>query len=137
MSRYLEREAEHTARAVMGVHWNLALEHDQGFNASPLGARARLFEPGSGGPGRRRLRHRPGIRARAKSTISIAAARAENDSGQVREQISSEMWEEVNCLFHESKRIGTPEFISARGYDMVFAVAAKLAPVPGHYRFPP
>ncbi len=117
MSRYLER-AEHTAR-VMGVHWNLALEHDEednvrrwervlaclskedGILAGDSFAAAQTF-------------------ALAQINDSIAAAR--ENGRQVREQISSEMWVELNRLFHESKRIGTPEFISSRGYDLVFAV---------------
>ena len=58
--------------------------------------------------------------ALAQISDSIAAAR--ENARQVREQISSEMWEELNRLFHELKRIGTAEFISTRGHDLVFTV---------------
>ena len=40
----------------------------------------------------------------------------------MREQISSEMWEELNRLFHESKRMGTPDLFHAQGFDLVYAV---------------
>jgi uncharacterized alpha-E superfamily protein len=50
----------------------------------------------------------------------IAAAR--ENARQVREQVSSEMWEELNRLFHESRRMGTPEIFNAQGFDLVYAV---------------
>jgi uncharacterized alpha-E superfamily protein len=116
MSRYLER-AEHTAR-VMGVHWNLALEHDQGFNARRWTRVLACLSRGEDAP--------PDAFAAAQgfalSQINNSIAAARENARQVREQISSEMWEELNRLFHESKRIGTPEFLTDRGYDLVFAV---------------
>ena len=48
---------------------------------------------------------------------SIAAAR--ENARQVREQISSEMWEQLNRLFHESKRMGTPELWGAQPHDLL------------------
>src|SRR4051812_278313 len=108
MSRYLER-AEHTAR-VMGVHLTLMLEHDPGSkgrrwsrvlaclgNQDPISedtlAAAQTF-------------------ALDQIVNSIAAAR--ENARQVREQISSEMWEQLNRLFYESKRMSTPEFWAAQ-----------------------
>ncbi len=116
MSRYLER-AEHTAR-LLGVHMNLALEHDAGFNArrwarllASLGEGATLEGGGFAT-----------AQAYALAQINDGVAAARENGRQVREQISSEMWEELNRLFHELKRIGKPEFLSTRAYDLVFTV---------------
>jgi len=49
-------------------------------------------------------------------------AEARENARQVREQISSDMWEELNMLFHESKRMGTPELFNVQGFDLVYAV---------------
>jgi uncharacterized alpha-E superfamily protein len=116
MSRYLER-AEHTAR-VMGVHWNLALENDQMVNS-------RRWERVLACLSNDTVASQDAFNAAqhyALRQINDGIADARENARQVREQISSEMWEEMNRLFHESKRIGTPEFLSARGYDLVFAV---------------
>ncbi len=116
MSRYLER-AEHTAR-VMGVHWNLALEYDQGSSGRRW---SRVLACLS-------LQNQPvedafaAAQSYALEQINDSIASARENARQVRELISSEMWEELNRLFHESKRIGTPEFFHARGYDLVFTV---------------
>jgi uncharacterized alpha-E superfamily protein len=51
---------------------------------------------------------------------SIAAAR--ENARQVREQISSEMWEELNRLFHDSRRLAEPESFGSQPHDMAAAV---------------
>lgn len=116
MSRYLER-AEYTSR-VMGVHLNLMLEHDLGSSG---GRWARVLAI---------LASKDALAAEDFSAAqsyalgqmvnSIGAAR--ENARQVREQISSEMWEEINRLFHESKRIGTPEMFRSQPFDLVSAV---------------
>jgi uncharacterized alpha-E superfamily protein len=116
MSRYLER-AEHTAR-VMGVHWNLALEDDP---ASNLRRWSRVLACLSNEPVEEGGAYEA-AQAYALAQINDGVAAARENARQVREQISSEMWEEINRLFHESKRIGTPEFLESRGYDLVQAV---------------
>ena len=116
MSRYLER-AEHTAR-LMGVHMNLALEHDAVFNTRRW---VRVLKCLSDAPA-------PDSDAFAAAQnyalmqINDGVAAARENGRQVREQISSEMWEELNRLFHELKRIGKPEYLSTRGFDLVFTV---------------
>jgi len=116
MSRYLER-AEHTAR-VTGVHLNLMLE----------------LEPEAEGPRWLRVLASLGNKepvvgdaydaaqtyALEQMIASITAAR--ENARQVREQISSEMWEQLNRLYHESKRMGTPEFWEAQPHDLLFAI---------------
>jgi uncharacterized alpha-E superfamily protein len=116
MSRYLER-AEHTVR-VMNTHLNLMLEHD----------------PGSAGRRWARVLACLGYQGEAEGATFAAAqeyglnqivtaiAAARENARQVREQVSSEMWEELNRLFHESKRIGTPEFFSAQPHDLAHTV---------------
>lgn len=112
MSRYLER-AEHTAR-VMGVHWNLALEHDEVFNARRWQRVLTCLSQEKATPGDAFS----ATQSFALAQINDGIAAARENARQVREQISSEMWEELNRLFHESKRIGTPEFLSARGVTL-------------------
>ena len=101
MSRYLER-AEHTAR-VMGVHLNLMLEHDPGSQGRALGARPRLSSASTSRSWGDVSRRPSATLWRRSSTPSPPPART---PGRCAKQISSEMWEELNRLFHESKRIG-------------------------------
>src|SRR5580704_3564618 len=99
MSRYLER-AEHTAR-VMGVQWNLMLEYEPG-------SAERRWSRVTASLGRREPLEGDAFAAAQSFALEqivggIAAAR--ENARQVREQISSEMWEELNRLFHEVRRM--------------------------------
>jgi len=116
MSRYLER-AEYTARAV-GVHLNLMLERDAG---PETGRWMRLLAAlGS--------KEKPeGDAFAALETFAVAQmvnsiASARENARQVREQIGSEVWEELNRMFHELKRIGTPEAFRAQPFELVATV---------------
>jgi uncharacterized alpha-E superfamily protein len=116
MSRYLER-AEHTAR-VMGVQWNLMLEHEPG-------SAERRWKRVTASLGRREPLEGDAFAAAqsfALAQIVGGIAEARENARQVREQISSEMWEELNRLFHESKRMGTPDLFHVQGFDLVLAV---------------
>jgi uncharacterized alpha-E superfamily protein len=116
MSRYLER-AEHTAR-VMGVQWNLMLEYEPGSAErrwTRVTASLGRLEPLQG-------EAFDFAQTFALTQIVGAITAARENARQVREQISSEMWEELNRLFHESKRIGTPELFSTQGFELVYAV---------------
>lgn len=105
MSRYLER-AEHMARLV-DVNLGLMLEQGQPLHDDRwprvLGAlgvdKARAAEMSS----HTILRWITFDPANRSSIISAIIAAREN-ARQVREQISSEMWEELNRLFHELRR---------------------------------
>jgi len=105
MSRYLER-AEHMARLV-DVNLGLMLEQAQPLSDDRwprvLGAlgvdKARAAEMGA----HTILRWITFDPANRSSIISAVIAAREN-ARQVREQISSEMWEELNRLFHELRR---------------------------------
>ena len=111
MSRYLER-AEHTAR-LMGVHLNLMLEHDLGSGdgrwsrvLASLGSRESIESDEFAAAQEYAL---------DEIVDSIGAAR--ENARQVRELISSEMWQEINRLFLESKRIGTAEMFRDQPLD--------------------
>ena len=120
MSRYLER-AEHAAR-IAGVHLNLMLEHEP----ESQGRRWWLVLQALG--------YSDPVQGDAFATaqtfaldqmmISIAAAR--ENARQVREQVSSEMWEQLNRLYHESRRMGTPEFWSSQPHDLLVAVTQSM-----------
>ena len=116
MCRYLER-AEHTTR-VMGVHINLMLEHDPG----PSDSRWQRVLACLGGkePAEGDLYLAAQSFALDQIMNSIAAAR--ENARQVREQISSEVWEELNRLYHETKRIGTAEQFAAQPFELVYTV---------------
>jgi len=116
MSRYLER-AEHTAR-VLSVHLNLMLEHDLGSTGrrwlrvlACLGSAEQAEADAFGA-----------AQTYALNQIVTCIAAARENSRQVREQISSEVWEEINRLFHESKRVGTPEFFGRQPYELLATV---------------
>lgn len=103
MSRYLER-VEHTAR-VLEVQFNLMLErgarpdarHWQHLGRS-LGLKGADLELGSAMPAAL------GRDVVNRSSILSGIMAARENARQVREQISSEMWEQLNRLFHEVKR---------------------------------
>lgn len=100
MSRYLER-AEHTARLI-DVHLNLSLDQSIGV----AGQRRLLLlrslvtpEPAAGVADDYRLAELLTFdRTNTNSIVSCVAAAREN-ARQMREQISSEMWEQLNLLF--------------------------------------
>lgn len=105
MSRYLER-AEQTARLVH-VHLNLMLEQPAEINAARWGrARAMLsLEPNAGPDQMEAVLDQMCFNPGSRSSIvnSIMAARA--NARQVREQISSEMWEQLNRLYHHVRSL--------------------------------
>jgi uncharacterized alpha-E superfamily protein len=113
MSRYLER-AEYTSR-VMGVHLNLMLEHDLGSS----GTRWSRVVSALGSHDKDDGEDFTAAETYGLSQIVTSIGAARENARQVREQISSEMWEEINRLFHESKRIGTPERFRAQPFDLV------------------
>jgi uncharacterized alpha-E superfamily protein len=100
LGRYLER-AEHSAR-VIDVYLSLTLDDGtdseighsllESVGGPPLGYSAGLETPaGAGTAGRLAARQREAV------TLCIMAAR--ENARQIREQISSEMWEQLNRLY--------------------------------------
>jgi len=111
MSRYLER-AEHTARVIQ-VHLDLMLERcaagsdDRNWVrlARSLGVESPADDNELGEASIQSLLH--DASERASIVTSIMAAR--ENARQVREQISSEMWEQLNRLFHAVRNAGGPD----------------------------
>lgn len=110
MSRYLER-AEHTARLI-DVHMNLMLDQSASAAdarwlrvASLLGVR---LPPGAPRDAKGLLNLLAFEASQPCSIVSCIMSAREN-ARQVREQTSSEMWEELNRLFHEVRQSGGGE----------------------------
>ena len=107
MSRYLER-AEHTARAV-DEHLNLMLDRSE-FSPERrwmlvLRALDVPVEPGAAIDANRIVPMLTSEYTNRSSIVSCIMSAREN-AQQVREQISSEMWEQLNRLFLELRRGG-------------------------------
>lgn len=108
MSRYLER-AEHTAR-IVGVHMGLELEQPQEAN----GGRWERVMQSVGLDGRDRdVLGTLCFGGRSRSSIVSAVRWARDNARQVREQISSEMWEQLNRLYHEVQRADHADLLEA------------------------
>ncbi len=126
MSRYLER-AEHSSRM---TETNLNLMLDQSPESAErrwLRVLASLRIPASD------LRHDPYEAAqvltfdlRNPSSVVSAIMSARENARQVREQISSEMWEQVNRLFHEVKRADMDNVWDAEPLEFLRAVREGL-----------
>src|SRR5215472_9802656 len=105
MSRYLER-AEHTAR-VINVQLNLMLERGAGSDdeywARVLRSLSLQLSPEEEAHALSLAMSLVRETAHRASIVSCVIAAREN-ARQVREQISSEMWEELNRLFHSVRK---------------------------------
>jgi uncharacterized alpha-E superfamily protein len=117
MSRYLER-AEHTAR-VINVQLNLMLERGAGSDDEywarvlrSLGVEMTADEEAHAQTLAVALVRETSHRA---SIVSSVIAAREN-ARQVREQISSEMWEQLNRLFHSVRRANSEQNWDAREF---------------------
>lgn len=106
LSRYLER-AEHTAR-VLDLTLNLLLEQrsDEAMNgriknlldglfAESLPENATLYD----------MTQALAFDRKNHASINFCLAQARENARQIREQISSEMWEHLNMLFHRTNRV--------------------------------
>jgi len=122
MSRYLER-AEHTARLV-NVNLNLTLDRAPADAARHWGRLLASLPV----PPPWQLKATPGAVERAtvdlanRESIAACVGTARENARQVREEISSEMWEEINRLFLAVQQrqpvesewtAGTHEFLTA------------------------
>src|SRR5713226_1596896 len=117
MSRYLER-AEHTAR-VTSVHLTLMLERDPATE----GARWSRVLASLGCPDPVEDDNAfTAAQSYAQDQILTSITSARENARQVREQISSEMWEDLNRLFHESKRMGGTVYWNTQPHDLLINV---------------
>lgn len=105
MARYIER-AEHTARLIE-VQLNLMLDQS-GLSADERWDRilACLGNPLPADTGHSASELTPLMLADAACPVSIVSSvmNARENARQIREQISSEMWEQINRLYHEVRR---------------------------------
>ena len=127
MSRYLER-AEHTAR-VINIQLNLMLERgsqSEDLDWARVRALARHGEVGRTMNGARESLAQSLLHdASNRSSIVASIVNARENARQVREQISSEMWEQLNRLFHAVRR-SSPEVWDARDFLQSIKEGAHL-----------
>ncbi len=122
MSRYLER-VEYTARLIE-ENVNLALD------LSPDTAERRwnkvLFSlampPREGPLDVQGLTHWMSMHHENRSSIVSCIMAARENARQVREQVSSEMWEQLNMLFHQVKRAGIEDIWDGQPLEFLRAV---------------
>jgi uncharacterized alpha-E superfamily protein len=112
MSRYLER-AEHTAR-VIAVQLNLMLERGAESESREDNKHwARMLRSlgveMTDGQAAQALAQSLVHDTASHFSIVASVSSARDNARQVREQISSEMWEQLNRLFHEVKRAHADE----------------------------
>ena len=110
MSRYLER-AEHTARLV-DVCLHQMLDHTAAEEQPRLQRlRASLSAPAANGDSDNTFRTSRSFTFDAANPASVgyAIAAARENARQVRELISSEMWEQLNRLYLQIRQTGTSE----------------------------
>ncbi len=117
MSRYLER-AEHTAR-VINIQLNLMLERgvgsDDAYWAHVL--RTLGIELSAAEAAEAQMLAVSLVRdTRHKASIVASIIGARENARQVREQISSEMWEQLNRLFHSVREWGDGSAWDAREF---------------------
>src|SRR3982751_6575892 len=108
MSRYLER-AEHYAR-VVGVNLNLMLDHtelDPDERWSRVISSVAFPVKGSMRSDVQGLTQAIAFDPATQSSILACVSSARENARQVREQISSEMWEQINRLFFHVKLAST------------------------------
>lgn len=123
MSRYLER-AEYTSRL---IEVNLNLMLDQSIESAAqrwIGVLAALGTPAVSQSVQQPYAIAQALTfdlTNASSVVSCIMAAREN-ARQVREQISSEMWEELNRLFHEVKRADSESLSEAEPVEFLAAV---------------
>jgi uncharacterized alpha-E superfamily protein len=123
MSRYLER-AEHTAR-VIKVQLNLMLERETESDdghwrrmLKSLAVEMAEVKEGEAQAVANSLIHSTSSRS---SIVSCIMAAREN-ARQVREQISSEMWEQLNRMFHEVTRADAASELASDVDDFLYAI---------------
>jgi uncharacterized alpha-E superfamily protein len=121
MARYLER-AEHTAR-VVSVNLNQTLDRTpEGTTAHWGRLLASLPAPPGAAPTRRVPIELPDQATRDAIGACVSAAR--ENARQVREQISSEMWEELNRLFLQVRGTSTDSWWNAHSHEYFTSVLA-------------
>ena len=115
IGRYLER-AEHTARLI-DVRLDLGLDRQSnadGWDFAPLYSLVKLEAPPAGPTTPTALSDALVFDAGNRSAVLACVTAARENAGQVREEISSDMWEQVNALFLRLKQARAEGGWSAR-----------------------
>jgi uncharacterized alpha-E superfamily protein len=123
MSRYLER-AEHTARLI-DVHLNLVLDHSNGTagqRRAVLLTALGLPEPAAGVHDDYELAELLTFARSNPCSIVACMSAARENVRQVREQISSEMWEQINQLYLSVNAAQMSEMWANQPHDFYMAV---------------
>lgn len=128
MSRYLER-AEHAAR-LLDVHVNLSLDYTRDSSEARWGRVLACLDPILAKAEPQPAAAVQTVDALAfdmnnrKSIVSCIMAAREN-ARQVREQISSEMWEQINRLFHEVRRASIEDLRESQPLEFLWSIREK------------
>ena len=123
MSRYLER-AEHTARLI-DVNLNLALElSPQAASSHWRRVLTALRAPGADDTQLRPFNVTQYLAFDTSNSDSLVTCirSARENARQVREQVSTEMWEQINRLFLHVKRSSTGSIWSTQPHEYFRAV---------------
>jgi uncharacterized alpha-E superfamily protein len=140
ISRYLER-AEHTAR-VIDVRLDLGLDRVpdvHGWNFSRLYAAVRVPVPAEAPSSPAALVESLMFDLSNRDSVMACVTAARDNARQVREEISSDMWEQVNALFlrlQQARREGTwsvrPHYLSRMVIDGVHLFQGVTEATLGH-----
>lgn len=123
MTRYLERSAN--TATVVGVHFNLELEQPRD---SAGGRWERVFRALHQNPAGVDLLstdaavHRLCFDQSNPGSIVSSIRMARDNARQVREQISSEMWENLNRIYHDIRHVDLSDFSSAGPDDFLNSI---------------
>ena len=122
-ARYLER-AEHTAR-ILDIHLNLMLDQSS-LSAGERWKRVARYlgvKPDeTTSESAAALLEKLAYDAEGDSSIVSCIMDARENARQVREQISSEMWEQVNRLFHEVRRAKQTDVLETQPIEFLTSV---------------
>ena len=123
MSRYLER-AEHTAR-LLDLELNMMLDQSPESSGEWWRRLLQVLEvkpPSAGISDSTAITELLSFDLHNPSSIMSAIAAARDNARNVRQQISSEMWEQVNRLFLQVKRTGDQGILSTQPWEFFRAV---------------
>src|SRR3954453_5437981 len=121
MARYMER-AEHTAR-VVSVNLNQTLDRTPEAAMASWGRLVASLPPPPVGPGAP-MAPPDAVDLANRDAIAACVAAARENARQVREQISSEMWEELNRLFLQVRSAATDAWWGTHTHEYFTSVLA-------------